>query len=769
MAPLPSIIWRGSIDEVLCMPQLRLRATACLCAALACILPATASAQSDLRRWYFAEGSTNAVASFAFEEEILLGNPGAAPANVTLRFLLPAGAPVTASVVVAPFSRQGINVRQFVPLGDAALEIVSDVNIVAERTMYWGQGLFNFGPANRGNRQITYLRAGHNVLGTNAPQTRWMFAEGAVGGPFGFQTYVLVSNPSTTDAAFVRLNLFSSQGEHLIEGVWVAPGGRQTFWVNDVVARQLGARERLEFAIDVESANGVPVVAERSMYWGAGLLGGHAAMGSQPAPLWYFAEGAQGGPAGFETYVLLYNPSPTAAIDVTVEFYGAGGVAKVVTENVPAQSRRNVYAGLYPAELSGIDKAFAVRASAQGQPFVAERAVYWRGMREGTASAGVTAAARKWGFADGQEGGFAQFQDPGDPNPRPFSTYYLVLNPTGAPVSVRAVFYVEPGAGDAAAAGAETTVTVPPFSRRTLSPADHPVLHNRKFAAFFEASGPIIAERAVYWGAGIQAGHASAGAVLPDSTPSFAPPGATAPPTLTGISPNRGAPSGGTVATVTGTGLGLLSWSGGETTLAFGITPVPAGNITVLNANAIRVVTPRSGRGVSSVLVNTRGVALELPGAFEFLDPNAAGPALTYGDQFGTVAQVAAAHPGALQNSCATNDFMFEVVAELRRRTGSNRWGLNWKRGNVGDLSQDVVNYYAGPEGSVMRNNSDVRIYDIIGGHCGARPGPFWVDQTAVTRAGGTIGRWTTDPTCAQPRFRDARDGGGGWLFPECR
>ena len=141
---------------------------------------------------------------------------------------------------------------------------------------------------------------------------------------------------------------------------------------------------------------------------------------------------------------------------------------------------------------------------------------------------------------------------------------------------------------------------------------------------------------------------------------------------------------------------------------------------------------------------------------------------MAFGDQYGTVAQVAAVRAGDLQNSCATNNFMFEVVAELRRRTGSNRWGLNWKRGNVGDLSQDIVTYYAGPEGTVMRNSSDVRIYDIIGGHCGGRPSPFWVDQTAATRAAGTIGRWTIDPICTQPRFRDARDASGGWLFPEC-
>ena len=753
------------------MPLIRPLATASLCAAFALVAPAIAGAQPDLRHWYFAEGSTYRSASFAFEEEILIGNPASTPATVTLRFL-PAGggAPIIGSTVVPPLSRQGINVRQFVPQGDVALEVISDVAVVVERSMYWGQGLFNFGPGYYAPGLITDLRAGHNVLGVNAPQLRWMFAEGATGGPVGFQTFVLLSNPSPTETATVNVNFLTSLGERLIEGVTLAPGTRHTVWANDVVTRQVGARERAEFAIDVESVNGVPVVAERAMYWHQGLYGGHAAMGVQANPVWYFAEGVQGGPAGFDTYVLLYNPSTTEAIDVNVEFFTAAGLAKVVVERVPPQSRRNVYAGSYPTELSGPDKAFAVRAaSAQGQPFVAERAVYWRNLREGTASAGVTAAARKWGFADGQQGGFAQFEDPADPNWRPFSTYYLVLNPSAQPVTVRAVFYVEPAPGESAGAGAETTFQVAPFSRNTVTPADLPALHNRKFAAFFEASGPVIAERAVYWGEGLQAGHASPGAVLPDTTPSFAAPLPTAPPTLTGISPNRGGPGGGTVATITGTGLGLLAWSGGQTTLAFGITPVPAANITVLNANTIRVVTPPSGRGVSSVLVNTRGVPLELVGAFEFVDPGLAGPAIAFGDQYGTVSQVAAVRPGELRNSCGTNTFMFEVVAELRRRTGSNRWGLNWKRGNVGDLSQDIVTYFAGPEGQAMANNSNVRIYDIIGGHCGGRPSPFWVDQTGATRAAGAIGRWTIEPICRQPRFRDAQHANGGWLFPECR
>ena len=78
---------------------------------------------------------------------------------------------------------------------------------------------------------------------------------------------------------------------------------------------------------------------------------------------------------------------------------------------------------------------------------------------------------------------------------------------------------------------------------------------------------------------------------------------------------------------------------------------------------------------------------------------------------------------------------MEDVVAELRLRTGSNRWGLNWKRGNVGDLSQDIVTYYAGPEGTMMRNST------TSASTTSSRPlrrplrAPFWVDQTGQ-RAG---------------------------------
>ena len=107
------------------------------------------------------------------------------------------------------------------------------------------------------------------------------------------------------------------------------------------------------------------------------------------------------------------------------------------------------------------------------------------------------------------------------------------------------------------------------------------------------------------------------------------------------------------------------------------------------------------------------------------------------------VQQVASEYAGALQNSCqehgGTWEFTDRVVDRLRQY--DTRGGYNWKRGNVGDPSKDVVDYHhgAGPD----EGSTEVYIIDIIVGHCGSSPGPGWGDVTDVTYQGGSIGRWT--------------------------
>lgn len=119
-------------------------------------------------------------------------------------------------------------------------------------------------------------------------------------------------------------------------------------------------------------------------------------------------------------------------------------------------------------------------------------------------------------------------------------------------------------------------------------------------------------------------------------------------------------------------------------------------------------------------------------------------PLPSYG--LSVVQRIAARYPWDLFNSCVehggTRAFMYRVLHELRRYDA--RWGLNWKRGNRGDLSPDVVNYHYGAGPS--EDSTDVYIIDIIGGHCGSRPYPTWIDQTQKTIDKGEIGRWTLQP-----------------------
>jgi hypothetical protein len=121
-------------------------------------------------------------------------------------------------------------------------------------------------------------------------------------------------------------------------------------------------------------------------------------------------------------------------------------------------------------------------------------------------------------------------------------------------------------------------------------------------------------------------------------------------------------------------------------------------------------------------------------------DVTAARPPLPDGS--GVVRAVAAERPDLLRNSCVdmggNNEFLFEVVRRLRRM--DPRWGLNWKRGRVGDMSQDVVDYYYGPAGAPMEGSPDTYVVDMIGGHCGPTPSPAWIDVTGV---GGALALWT--------------------------
>jgi hypothetical protein len=106
------------------------------------------------------------------------------------------------------------------------------------------------------------------------------------------------------------------------------------------------------------------------------------------------------------------------------------------------------------------------------------------------------------------------------------------------------------------------------------------------------------------------------------------------------------------------------------------------------------------------------------------------------------VRQVASNFPAALRNSCQDHggswEFMDRAVDALRAKDG--RYGYNAKRGNMNDTSHDAISYFWGNHDN-FNGSTQVYIFDLIAGHCGATPSPFWGDVTDITYSSGTVGR----------------------------
>lgn len=202
-----------------------------------------------------------------------------------------------------------------------------------------------------------------------------------------------------------------------------------------------------------------------------------------------------------------------------------------------------------------------------------------------------------------------------------------------------------------------------------------------------------------------------------------------------------GDPPGVQVCAPTGDAFGACMFcagvGGSESSTSDGADPSTTGTASTLTTTT--PATTEDGESSSSDAGNVPGDGIpDDPPQAVWPDPAPDGSAV--------VNAVAAEHPEWLTASCVeqggNNEFLFEVVRRLRMQ--DDRWGLNWKRGVVGDMSQDVVDYHYG-EG-VSEESTDVYIIDIIGGHCpedATPPQPAWIDVTQATLDGGTVGMWT--------------------------
>jgi hypothetical protein len=209
--------------------------------------------------WSLAEGATG-----FFHTYLLLGNPNAGEATVTVRYQLPDGTAFDKSYPVPGQSRRTVDVNfEDARLASTAvgMSITSTLPIVSERAMWWGDPFVE----------------GSVAIGSTATGTAWAIGEGGEGGTLAEGTFVLVANGSS-NLGSVRFTVVYDDGTNEQKDYELLGNARLTVRIGDYFAK---AREA-KFSVLVESVTaGVPIAVEVARYQSAGTILG--AGGAAPA------------------------------------------------------------------------------------------------------------------------------------------------------------------------------------------------------------------------------------------------------------------------------------------------------------------------------------------------------------------------------------------------------------------------------------------------------------------------------------------------------
>jgi hypothetical protein len=207
----------------------------------------SAGVNNPAREWFLAEGATG---SF-FTTFVLLANPGGTDASATVTFLPDTGLPVTRVKTVRAGERVTVNVSQEdASLANTAVgtQVTSTEPILVERAQYWP------------GEPAGWYEA-HNSFGATSLSTKWGLAEGRVGGPEAYQTYILLAN-SNNAAAQVRITYLRVNGSTIVKTYTVEPTSRLNIPVNALVPELVNE----SFGAVIEVTSGPGIFVERALY-----------------------------------------------------------------------------------------------------------------------------------------------------------------------------------------------------------------------------------------------------------------------------------------------------------------------------------------------------------------------------------------------------------------------------------------------------------------------------------------------------------------------
>lgn len=211
--------------------------------------------------WFLADGTTRG----GFKTFLLLANPNPDPATAEITFLTGSSGPVTPPKLEAfeipAGSRRTVSVNLFVPSDDVAIEVSSDIPIVAERSMH---------------KRTTDGHLMYDSIGVTGSAERWVTAiPGGIGANVAF---VLIAVPrGASEAAEVRVTYLTPNGPKEGPTLTVEPGSRETTAITSGLSTATGAL--------VESVNGVPIVTEMSVHRNTTSSGKIAAGGAVSTPI----------------------------------------------------------------------------------------------------------------------------------------------------------------------------------------------------------------------------------------------------------------------------------------------------------------------------------------------------------------------------------------------------------------------------------------------------------------------------------------------------
>ena len=244
---------------------------------------------------------------------------------------------------------------------DVSAVFDADAPIVVERAMYLSGG-------------GQFWRAGHESAGVTAPTTSWFFAEGATG-PY-FDLFILLANPGDTDAQ-VRVTHLLPSGPPEVRTLTLPARSRRTLWVD----AEGGPLADTAVSVLVTVDNGVPIVAERAMWW-PGDAGTWAEAHNSPGATrtstrWTVADGRTGGAEDASTFLLIANTSAVAG-QARVTLLLADGGTRTKTIPLAPTSRLNVDVAVEFPDVVG--QAFGSVVESVGDTpvqLIVERASYW--------------------------------------------------------------------------------------------------------------------------------------------------------------------------------------------------------------------------------------------------------------------------------------------------------------------------------------------------------------------------------------------------------